>query len=178
MIYPIILSLSLIDPQVIRLINELGDNSWHHRDAVTRKLIKMDERPVLLLRIMGATNPDAEIAMRSRMVLDRYYNSAKPPNGKWPYIECLPKDYPNRAKVLEEVFKVYGDPSYGTDGDGGDEYDGEIYRTATCEFAHKLMREGASRSHVVAILKIMTKNEAQWEEDGGRNSSYPPEFKK
>jgi hypothetical protein len=31
---------------------------------------------------------------------------------------------------------------------------------------------------VVAILKIMTKNEAQWEEDGGRNSSYPPEFKK
>lgn len=166
---------SMFDPEAMVHIQKLGDDSWRTREAATKALIKMDERPVRLLIYVARSTSDPEVRVRADRIIARQYNALRP-SGKdteFPWIDCLPKNTPNRDKVLEKAFKDYGEPCY-VDHIMNQE---TTYRWATQEYAISLYNKGHSRKEIVKILDKMVKNEEQWQRSGGRYCApSPPEF--
>lgn len=172
----LVLFLNMLDPEVLTQIDKMGSNEWREREKASAALAKMDERAIPLLRMAVSYNTDAEIRARARRLVSRYENSLRPSDkdAKMPWIECLPKDWPDRDKLIE---KTHGELDHPPWCEGYTGEDPVACRYATHDLVVELSRKGWSRKQVVKILDDMVENEKQWEMQGGRYS-MPPEFNK
>lgn len=171
----LVLFWGMFDPEVMSHISKLGHDEWKTREAATRALIKMDERPVRLLIYVARSTSDLEVRRRADRIIARQYSQLKPSekDAEMPWIECLPKNTPDRDKVLEKAFKDYGEPCY-VDPRYNQE---QTYRWATQEYVIRLYNKGYTRKQIVKILDTMVRNEKQWHRNGGRYCGpSPPEF--
>lgn len=166
----------LLDPEVQVLVKQLGNDEWREREKASAKLKKMGERPMRILMYAEVYNTDLEIRRRAQRLVSHYMGDLIKCTkyDEIPWIECLPKDFPDRDKVLEAAFKKHGEPQYdwGYDGNGAVEY-----REATRSLMRAMYHKGWSSKKVRECLDKMADNEREWENQGGR-STYPPSFEK
>ena len=161
----------MFDPEVTIEIKKLGSDRFADRQKAHKKLMSMKERPIQLLS-MCQQHRDAEIAYRSNQLLKEQYRLIVPSwVKKVPWIDCLPKDFPNRDEVLYDSYLKHGWPRFGEEWNGQD----DTLRAATQDFAECLLLQGWSQIEVFDVLVAMAKNEEQWHSIGGRYN-YPPDF--
>jgi hypothetical protein len=174
--FQLVVFFALLDPKVALTVEKMGDDKLCVREAAHRNLVKMDERAVPFLMMAASGHKDAEVRVRSRRILSVYCITAKTKklDGLYPWIDCLPKDFPDREKVIQQLFDEFGHPEMSPE-PGPDPVH---IRLATYEFARRLMAKGWSRKVVGQILDDMADNELQWTSEGGGRYSYPPDFKK
>lgn len=165
---------SLLDPQASVLIKELGHDEWENREKASAALIKMDERPIRLLRI-AMNSDDAEVRRRAKRIVEKYEGTLFPTKyKKMPWIDHLPKDFKGRNKALKDHLLQYKE-NHQWDNTG--EY--TPFRWATREFIVEYSRSGHSRKECVKLLDKMVESEEHWIEaqkakNGGRYYPYKP----
>jgi hypothetical protein len=154
--------------------DELGSENYHVREAAT-KAIKgniTDESHLELLRIERTTH-DAEVRYRCRNILLEYYASLLPKGEQWPWLDCLPDDYPNRERICLRLPEL--DPFIT---DWVDPIAFDCYRDETWQFICVELDNGMTGCEAADLLWRMIQNEKQWV-DVYKNRAYEPkpEFK-
>jgi hypothetical protein len=169
---------TLIYPGVLALIfiSQLGSPSFHKRELAMQALNQMAPLIVPYLEAAHA-HPDPEVARRVHLVLASYYEKAadhllkeaKPTSWpRMPWIDMLPKDYPDRADVIE-YFVALARDKIGRKGPP----DWEDYRLATELLMHDLLRRRHTLKQVVELLDRMAAQEQKWIAENGKNYSPP-----
>ncbi len=167
----------LIHPKLMALIliTELGSPSYHNREHAMQALNQM--APAILPYLESARlHPDLEVSQRSSIVLTSYYEQAaeqlikraRPTNWpRMPWIDMLPKDYPDRANVIE-YFVAQARDKIGRKGPP----DWEDYRLATELLAYDLLLNQHTLDQTVEVLDRMAAEEQKWISENGKN--YTP----
>lgn len=158
----------MLDPQVSAEIEKMAHDSKAVRDAAYKKLVAMDERASRHVFFARTHHKDAEVRMRCRRLAAIQENAIGVESYAW--IDCLPKDYPDREQIIESYYKEFKH-------DQNDDYDACHLKAATEVFVKRLLESGRRRAEIVEMLELMAHNEQQWKDYGGR-SSPPPEFDK
>lgn len=163
----LVLLLSLFDPEVSLLATQLGDDEWLVREKASAALVKMDERPIKVLRLLQVCD-DAEVRHRANRIVRAYEGSLFPTKyGKMPWIDHLPSDFPDRDKIVSKYIDPYRE-YHQYDGEG----DYKIFRDATADFILEYSKKGHSRKECVELLDKMAGSEESWifiNTTGGKN---------
>lgn len=163
------LALSSVDPEVTNLIKQLDNDSFRVREAASAKLLKMDERPIRFLRIAAEKGVSAEVRLRARRIVDHYENVKPSKYNKLPWIDHLPKDFPDRAGVIKRHLEVYSaEVLY-------DYSEWRALRWATRQLCRDLFKRGWDRRHVIELLDKMSSNEQKWLKNK-KDNPYKPIF--
>jgi hypothetical protein len=134
-----------------------NSDSYCIRERATAELVAILERQPTLLSVLErvAEEGPAEMRRRTRLALMAYYSVAPSWYGKLPWIDMLPKDWPNRQEVIQCYLTRARQLQlewlcYETWVD---------YRIATRLFVIDLLRNGRRREYVQRLLDIMAENE-------------------
>jgi hypothetical protein len=134
-----------------------NSDSYCIRERATAELVALLERQPALLTALerAAEDGPAEIRRRARLVLTKYYSVAPSWYARLPWIDMLPKDWPNRQEVVQYYLTRARQLQlewlcYETWLD---------YRVATRLFIIDLLRNGHRREHVQRLLDTMAENE-------------------
>ncbi len=142
-------------------VMKLGDDRFAIREQNHRLLEKQLNvcwKEFLIKRLKEDRN-DAEINRRLDCVIEKL-DSLVTDYGKYPWIDALPKNYPNRQKVIDEYLKKTGwMPAK----------DYPQYRCATYLWLKDLKRQGCWTSSLKEVQKSMIPNELYWI----KNRKYP-----
>ena len=165
----------LAEPNVDSLIGQLGDDNYAVRESASSQLLSLaDQMPpkTILPKLREARrHTDFEIRWRSEQVIQKHYAnviknfSVTPPLletssvKQWPWIDCLPKDYPGRSKILETIYRPYQD-------DTGEFIEIESItvvenklRQATRDLVLSLLDQDKDRQEIMALVETMVANE-------------------
>jgi hypothetical protein len=158
------------------LIAQMGSPSYYKRQQAMQALDQLAPLVVPYLK-SGQQHPDVEVARRSEILLASYYEQAaahfmtKAKPTKWPclpWIDMLPKDYPDRALIVE-YFLAQARDKVGRKGPP----DWDDYRTATELYLHYLFVNQNSLDHAIQLLDQMAGQEEKWIAENGKNYSPP-----
>lgn len=147
----------------LSLVLSLGSPDYAAREQATTALGKL--QPEVFLK-WGAGHKDAEIAARSRKLLDAYYwqvaDTILP--SKWPYmpwIDSLPYTYPKRYPTINQYLgTVNRCPSIGYGSPDAPHW--YQYRQATKHLVVHLFRQGKTKAQITALLDAMAEYEKNW----------------
>jgi len=148
----------MMDPQTAILIQQLGNDDFFQREQTSKTLIKMDERPIHLLRLIGENSNDLEIVRRSQRIIKIYENTIQPSKyNKMPWIDHLPNEFPKKSKITWEYMDPYKNHhQYDPSGDY------ECFRFATSDFIIDYLRKGHNRKQCIDLLDKMSESEKKW----------------
>lgn len=166
--------LSMFDPAIALQIDRMGHDSYLVREEAYNSLYDMDERAVKLLIVASKCHRDAEVRGRARNLLEFQMDKLNPKQCSMPWLECLPAAFPHRAAVIERYMNEHGFAGTGWEWAGNEAHH---MRDATHHLMRELFLKGHSRAQIADILDIMSDNERQWRNHGGRWIN-PPEFKR
>jgi len=143
------------------LVQQLGHPEYQVRERANRILKARIDDSIPEIQ-QGMESNDPEIRWRCQELLKHHATAIQPTNYPWyPWIDNLPKNYPNRKKILKRYKR-------------GDEFTfrsfqlaGEIHliyahwdcREATHSFVSDLLKAGKSRKEIVALLDEMAREE-------------------
>jgi hypothetical protein len=157
---------------VLALIVHLGHDDFKTRELATSKLeaILPVAGPYLL---KTQSHKNSEIAVRSTYLYQKWActvaKEIKPT--KWPHlpwIDSLPKDYPDRSQLIETYLNMSEDanqpPTW------------LKYRTATKHFVCDLVKDGKVISEVRKMLDAMVQNEKSWIKTNQQAYKFPKEM--
>jgi hypothetical protein len=158
------------------LIAQLGSPSYQKRELAMQSLHQM--APLILPYLESARlHKDVEIARRSELVLVSYYEQAaaqftkKARPSRWPclpWIDMLPKDYPDRTLIVE-YFLAQARDKVGRKGPP----DWDDYRLATELYLNYLFQKQHKLDDAIDLLDRMAGAEEKWITDNGKNYSPP-----
>ncbi len=155
----LVLFFALFDPEVTFLVGQMGDEEWAVREEASAALVKMDERPIKLLRIAQdpKNNPDLEIRRRANKIVRKYEGSIEPSNNEnFPWIDHLPDDFVDRDLIIKRFIRPYRSQfRY-------DNHEYQIFRDATKDFILEYSRRGHTRQECIRLLDLMVENQKTW----------------
>ncbi len=144
---------TIVQIVIASIIAALGANDYRKRELATLQLERLCPAAVAQLQA-ARQHEDMEIALRAGRILERYAK-VRPATGPMPWLDMLPKDWPDRAGTISRYLDRVGRSGYHT---GWPEY-----REATCLLVRDLMLEqGWSRERVIRLLARMHASEREW----------------
>lgn len=160
----------------------LGSPSFRTREASGSILEHLGGFAVPSLTV-AAEHPDAEIAHSSKRLLglvDARWRHEKCTNlaatlgivGKWPYIDALPLNYPNRCEVISLIHTAKIEPQ-----DGQPIFDGQReiwpqYRAASRLFLQQEMMNGVGIDELRKLVIVLRRRSNYYERN---NQAWPQE---
>ena len=158
-----------VEPDYEREIWGLSHEKYVFRQDYHKKLLEHGDQCLSLLR-KYAKDDDLEIAYRCRQILLYHYNHVKPGNIElYPWVDCLPKDYPDREKVLDKYLPHdFNEPVYTQE-----TVDYPHLRLATYKFMIDQLDSGKTLEEMRHLIIQMNKNELKWLEKGPRHYNIP-----
>jgi hypothetical protein len=163
MVLTLLLLINWVDqPDYKKWVGDLGADQFQTRQAASSRLYKHIHEAAPYLQKYGIKSRDKERRMRSKLLLTYYASTirqTKRIKDELPWIDMLPKDYPNRKKVINwHIDKLTW---FRSDDHVRDWYHAE----ATREFVKGLVFRGQSKEKIVELLDEMTKNQEKWIEE-------------
>ena len=142
----------------ISLILSLGNNSFAEREKATLTLSRLSPEAYL---VWGCKHKDAEIAARSRKLLDEHYwkvaDKLLPSKYKWhPWVDSIDEKYPDRSGVIQDYLcRVQCNPMEGAP-------IWAKYRLATKYLIYDWLKAGKTKEEIIRMLDGMVRYEKDW----------------
>lgn len=144
--------------EICKCLKELSDKQWRVRENATVKLIKMDEKAFPYIKNYLKVTECPESFDRCERMIHIFYESIKPTTYKAiPWIDALPKQYPNRDIIISKYME--GMDRSGICGDKLFEYMG--YRLATKNYIIDLHKSGIKKKDIIKLLDSMVPEELE-----------------
>ena len=162
---------ALSERQSLSLIEQMGDERFHAREAASAALVRLvraDDGHALLPRLHAATrHADPEVARRAECVVAEFYNLRPSRAPLVPWIDMLPAAVKDREALIREYCRRGHEA--GCPANAPRWYN---YRFATSLYVGDLLRAGTTRSKVQKLLDEMADAERQYKAKNNLPEDY------
>ncbi|OGZ73435.1 MAG: hypothetical protein A2908_04140 [Candidatus Staskawiczbacteria bacterium RIFCSPLOWO2_01_FULL_38_12b] len=143
------------------MVKKLGDSDYTVREksrVLLEKQLAISPWEELLVKGLKKDWKDLEINRQIHFLTHPKWGSSLTVYGKYPWLDSLPRDYPDRGKIIS----IYWNKAVSV-------HDGKDYlrwRHATYLWMTDLQKQGHWTSSLRKIQKEMIFNELRWKRDG------------
>lgn len=148
------------------LLHPLGDERFSVRQDGSRRLEAVLLQPGghrLMAWLDGMRHDDCEVKRRVEEAMERFYHLSIPHRRWTPWIDQLPKEWPQRDRIIREYLEKATAVTVGEN--HGPAWTN--YRVATVILARDMLRSGTPPDEVCRLLDRMSKAEVIYREKMG-----------
>lgn len=162
---------ALLDHHTAALIEQMGDERFHEREAATAALvrrIRADDGIAVLQRVQAATqHRDPEVSRRAEGIVAEFFNLRPSRSMQVPWIDMLPQTMKERDILIREYCRRSHEA--GCPANAPRWYN---YRYATSLYVGDLLKAGEPRSRIQKLLDEMAVAEEKYKEKNKFPSDY------